>query len=143
MKEGPHEFFSQKDIRQMRQDFRRANIESRNKVFSTEPLPFVSEVLKKEGEERRQAAKQELERLCAIIRPMLKDQMDFNDFLAGKKPFGEAEYQYSKARKALKATLEIFFKQEILSEGEVEEILFPLDEDTEEISVSEEIREAA
>jgi hypothetical protein len=89
----------------------------------------------KEGEERHRAAAAELSRLVELVSPMLeKSGLSFEDFLAGQKPFGEADYEFSKARRALKVTIDTFRDQGILTEEEINQILSPEEEITEEIS---------
>lgn len=143
--QGPYAEFHRRAMETMRKDFRDAHREHGERERTIEEFPLLLAVMSKEGEERHVAALIELKRLVELIRPMLeKNKMTFGDFLAGKRPFGEAEHPYTQARRALEKTLEVFRGQQVLSEGEIEGILNPPEEEiTEEIVVVQPEREVA
>jgi len=108
----------------IRKEFRAGHQEHGVRQISEENFPLLKEVMEKEGEARRAAALVELRRLTDLVRPMLKPtKMTFSDFLAGGRPFGEADYQYDQAREALGVTIKTFRDQKVLSAEEIEENL--------------------
>jgi hypothetical protein len=135
MFEKPNAAFHKKRTEEILREVRSGHVVRGERRVSPDEFPLLLGVMAKEGEERHRAAAAELSRLVELVSPMLeKSGLSFEDFLAGQKPFGEADYEFSKARRALKVTIDTFRDQGILTEEEINQILSPEEEITEEIS---------